>query len=129
VNELPTDLPIDSLISPGIGEPPAPQPIEVPDAEGKELRPSELPVPGVHYVEWEGKEWAVARRASVTEEQYVRTEVEGTVRYVKTYAIRDKRLNAKGEYVTADPKLRLQRTAEYARWRYRGYLAGGVESL
>lgn len=124
-----SDLPFDSPISQGVGEPPIPRIQQLPDSESRELRGDEYPVPGVHYVEWQGKEWLVARKLSLTEDEYVRREVDATRDYVRVNDIRDKHLNAKGEYEPTDPQVRLDISAKNARQRYRGYLAGEVFSL
>ena len=108
---------------------PTPEPLQVPDAEGRLLAPDEVPVPGVHYVEWESRDWGVVRGCQLSESEYVRSQIEQTRLTVDRFGIRDEVLTPKGTYVSVPKEHRLDRAASHARWRYRGYLAGEVSSL
>jgi hypothetical protein len=112
-----------------IRDKPIPEVHQLPDAEGRLLSEDELPVPGVHYVEWESRDWGVVRGCQLPEAEYVRQQIEQTRLTVDRFGIRDEVLTPKGTYVSVPREHRLDRAAAHARWRYRGYLAGEVSSL
>jgi hypothetical protein len=72
--------------------------------------------PGEEVIEWEGKTWPVVRRKYVSEDEYVSAELEIT-RGLLRKGLKD------------HDGQRLVRTEKYARWRYRGFLAGEIHSL
>lgn len=120
---------IKSLADFPLDERPAPALAQLPDGEARLLDPNERPVPWAHYVHWEKKDWAVAKSCTLTENEYILLEVERTEVYASRFNIQDKRLTKKGTYEPVPVKIRLDKSAAYARWRYRGYLAGEVSSL
>lgn len=89
------------------------------------LKPSELPVPGQHSVVW-GSDYLddikvrpVKRAATISEDAYasrMRMEAEFLVKA----GIKDPLHRGKG---------RADRAEDYARWRYKGYVAGEVRGL
>ena len=67
-------------------------------------------------IDWEGKLWPVVRKRFVSEDEYAAEEAEIA-----------RGLIAKGLKDT-DGR-RVERASNYARWRYRGWLAGEIRSL
>jgi hypothetical protein len=90
-------------------------PIET-SAEPVQVAPLALPDGAVELVEWEDQLRPVVREARISEEAYVEAQREQT-RLMMQRGVKD-----------PDGK-RMQRTEDYARWRYRGYQVGEVASL
>lgn len=111
------------------GSAPVPRVQNLPSDEGVLLNSDEKPVPGVHFLHWEGSDWMVIRPSHLTENEYVDMETEETRRTIAYFEIVDKALDDKGQYVNVDMGERLAKATENARWRYRGYLVGQVTSL
>jgi hypothetical protein len=68
-------------------------------------------------IEWEGKLYPIIRHPRMSEEQYVFHEVGITKAQITFGGLKD-----------PDGK-RCERSGQYARWRYRGYLVGEIASL
>jgi hypothetical protein len=79
--------------------------------------PFETGVTPVRLVEFEGELRPVVREAEVSEGDYVANEVAQTRLYIE------------GIKSQVPLEERLRRSADYARWRYRGFLCGEVASL
>jgi hypothetical protein len=67
-------------------------------------------------IDWEGKLWPVVRQRFVSEDEYAADEAE-IAKHMIAHGVKD-----------PDGK-RVQRATNYARWRYRGWLAGEIRSL
>jgi len=80
---------------------------------------SEVVLP--RFIEFEGELRQITRSADITEGDYIANEVRVTQEQLKVGLIRT--------HPVVNGKDRLNRTADYARWRYRGFLCGEVASL
>ena len=104
-----------------------------PSAGLVDLPPDELPVVGVHYVTWgDGslsmtKKYPVLRGASTTERDYV-VRMGEEAQYLVDHGLKDPHVG-RGEFIDNIPRTRRERAEQYARWRYRGYLAQEIRSL
>jgi hypothetical protein len=108
-----------------------------------QLQPDELPVVGRHFVIWgsahldDVKARPVKRAYLITEEAHAAREVEHT-KVLLNHGLKNpvEWTNPRTGAPGVDPSTpgaerwdRVRRTEHYARWRYRGYLAGEVASL
>lgn len=98
----------------------------IPPSEGLvELPPNEKPVAGMHFVIWGHgslsmtEPYPVLKVAHTTERNYV-TRMGDEARYLVEQGLKNPLHREQG---------RADRAEQYARWRYRGYVAGEVASL
>lgn len=94
----------------------------------QKLRPDEIPVPGQHFVVWGSKllddiiPRPVRLTASVTENQHA-LEAGAHAQALVDGGLKDPHGGTKY------PRTRKERAEAYARWRYKGFLAGEVSGL